>query len=186
MLNYTSARLIFILAFFLFCSACGGGTEQPSDQPVEDEGRVADDVNYLGGGTQAPEREEEEEEYRSPTLSSDPPPTALTWVSSVEQATATARRDERKKVIAWFVNDRCNECRDIEREVLQNPDVIAESRRWLFVRIDTDDNPEAARYYLSGGSAPAFAFIDKYGAVYRRYFGSVTPEEFVTMLRTWY
>lgn len=186
MFHYTPIRIILILVYFLFCTACGAPSEQPPDQPLAEGERVADDVNFLSRGTQPPSMEEEEPEYRSPTLSTAPPPTALTWVSSVEQAAATAKRDGHKKVIGWFVSDNCPECREIEEDVLQNPDVAAESRRWLFVRINTDRDPEAANYYLSGGSAPAFTFIDQNGGVYRRYFGSVTPEEFITMLKTWY
>jgi thiol-disulfide isomerase/thioredoxin len=186
MLKHTPIRILFIVMYFLFCTACGAPSNQTQEQPAEDEGRVADDVNYLGGGTQPPSTEEEEPAYRSPTLSTAPPPTSLTWVSSVDQAAATARRDGHKKVVAWFVKNNCPDCREIEEDVLQNPDVAAESRRWLFVRINLDRDPEAGDYYLSGGTAPAFAFIDQNGGVYRRYFGSVTPEEFITMLKTWY
>jgi len=171
----------------MVCTACGRPADRnASGGSSDDEGRTATDINYIGGGTQAPETEEGTSEYRSPTLSSAPPPTSLTWASSIDQAVRLAQRDERKRVIAYFYSENCADCRTIERDVFANPDVIAASRNWVFVKVDSEKNPELSEYYMtSSGSPPAFCFVDKMGHTYRRYFGLVTPEEFVTMLRTW-
>jgi thioredoxin-related protein len=184
MLNFTPVRFLIILLYFVACTACGKAPEVQTDTEAED-GTTATDVNFLGGGTQAPEIEPEEPEYRSPSLSTPPPPTTIAWYPTIEQAVRVAQRNENKKIIVWFRNNECSDCITVEREVFTDPDVIALTRRWLFVKIDTDRMPERAEYLLAGGEPPAFVFLDENGNGYRHHYSSVTSEEFMTMLREW-
>jgi len=187
MLNHSAARIAVILLYFIVCTACGNprDTGAQSSNPPSDVS-TADNVNFLGGGTNPPEIPRQEEPYHSPTLSTPPPPTALTWVPSIGQAVRIIERDDKLKILAWFRSSSCVDCPAIERDVFANPDVIAASKGWVFVKVDVDANKEAAEYYLAGASPPAFLAIDKKGNTYRRKFGTVTVEEFVTMLKTWH
>jgi hypothetical protein len=186
MFRFSVVRMAAIMLYFMACTVCGCPAHKPP--PVEQNLPVstaeATDINFIGGGTQAPVIEDDNE-YRSPTLSTAPPPTSLTWISSIDQATRLAERDNNTKVILWFRNDACSDCLSFERDVLTNPDVIGASAHWLFVKVDTERNEDRAEYYLHGADPPALVFLDKLGHEYRRQYGAVTPEEFVTMLRTW-
>ncbi len=178
--------MAFILVFFLICTACG----KPADQATQSSNQanddlIATDVNFIGGGTQAPELIEEEEPYRSPTLSTPPPPTTLNWAPSIQHAMNAAEKNERYRIMAWFTNKNCIDCPVIERNVFTDGDVISASRDWIFVEIDTDKNLDAAEYYLAGASPPAFLAMDKLGHAYKRYYGSITAEDFKTLLETW-
>lgn len=186
MQTFSAVRILVILVYFLICTACGSPGDQPAQADDQsDSNGVATDINFIGGGTQSPDIEPEEEEYRSPTLSTDPAPTELTWLSTIEQAVRMAENDNLMKICVFFHNADCVDCPVIERDVLTDPEVISNSRNWLFVKIDTGRNPDRTRYYLQGADPPAFVFLDKLGNQYKKYIGTVSVDEFVTMLTTW-
>lgn len=189
MFNYSVIRMIVILLYFTLCSACGNPAD--TDTPVEENGddgtTTASDINYIGGGTQAPDPIEREREYQSPMMSRDPTPTRLNWVASVGQATrAAGEANSNYKIILWFTNDECVGCTTVERDVFTDPTVLANSRKWLFVKMDTERNEDRVQYYLGDADAPAFVFLDKRGNEYRKYFGIVNAEEFANMLLIWW
>lgn len=179
-------RILVILVYFMVCTACGSPSEQ-ADQNANaaDQDSSATDINFIGGGSQTPDIEPEEEPYRSPTLSTLPPPTELNFFSTIDQAVRTAQNDDRYKICLFFYNSDCDECRTIEQTVFQDPDVVSITRYWLFVKVDTELNEDRAQYYIQDGEPPAFVFLDKTGNSYRKYFGTVTSEEFITMLTEW-
>jgi len=185
MFNYTPIRMGLILIYFLLCTACGAPAETPQEEPAADDGTLAGDVNFIGGGTAAPEMPADDEPYHSPTLSSGPPPETLTRAPSIEQATRILGNNNRLKIMVWFYGDECFDCREFERDVLADKDVIAASKDWIYVFVDVDINADRAEYYLTGGSPPAFMAMDAGGNVYRKRFGIVTKEEYLAILLDW-
>jgi len=185
MRSIAPVRILLILAFFLTCSACGS-SDEPEQSATTDTGTTeATDVNYLGGGTAPPDTSPDPEEYRSPVISMPPPPTEISWAPSVDHAIRTAQRDEDKRILVWFRNDECGDCIMMERDVFTDPDVIAATRDWLFVRVNTEQMEEGSEYLLAGSQPPAMVFLDKMGNSYRKYNGTVDSEQFINMLRTW-
>jgi len=184
MFYYAPVRMAVILVYFLTLSACGAPADTGQESTAAGE-NVAGDINFIGGGTAAPEITPEEEPYHSPTLSAGPPPESLTRASSIEQAKRTAQSNDKYKIMVWFHGADCVDCSEIEREILNDPDVINAASNWIFVFIDVDKNPERANYFLNNGDPPAFVAIDAYGATLRKKFGMVTKEEFLTMLQIW-
>ena len=176
--------MVFILVYFLMCGACGKPADTTQQSTAGNE-NVASDPNNLGGGTAAPEITKDVEPYHSPTLSGGPPPVSLTRAPSIEQARRIAEGNNKYKIMAWFHGKDCVECPDIERNVLADPDVIKASENWIYVFIDVDVNPDRSEYYLKGGDPPAFMALDSGGYVYERKFGTVTKDEFLTMLTDW-
>jgi len=183
MFNFAPVRMFIILLYFLTCTACGHPADEPgqADEPV-DNSTYASDVNFIGGGTQTPDVQPVEEPYHSPTLSTPPPPSNLTWLSSIEQAVRMSERNNRYRVILWLRNEGCDECAQIERDVFTDTDVISKSRYWYFVKVDTDRNPEAALDLLHGADPPALVFLDNRGYEYDRFYGTFSAAELATML----
>lgn len=179
--------IAFLLVAFILAAGCGGSRGQTDSEEDESATRetTADDINFIGGGTQAPEPIAEEQPYDSPFISDTHAPTTLNWQPSVGQAVRVAEGDNKYKIIVWFRSNECVDCLGIEREIFTNKDVLANSKRWLFVKIDTELMPDSAEYYLHGADPPALVFLDKLGNEYRRLYGTFTKDEFVTMLRTW-
>jgi thiol:disulfide interchange protein len=189
MFKFSIARMIVVLLYFTLCSACGKPASQPQPTPDGENGTTsrADDINYVGGGTQAPEPLQKEEEYRSPTISREPAPTNLRWAPSIGAAVRiTEDGNNNYKIIVWFTGSGCVDCTAIEQDIFKDADVLANSRRWIFVRVNVDDDPEQSEYYLKEADPPAFVFLDQRGLEYRQHIGIVTKEEFVSMLMTWW
>jgi len=84
----------------------------------------SDRYQFYRGGTQSPDIEPEEEPYRSPTLSTQPPPTELNFFSTIEQAVRVAEGNDRYRICVFFFNDECDECRTIEQTVFLDPEVV--------------------------------------------------------------
>ena len=186
MFRFSAFRIAVMLSYFTLCAACGHPTPPNTNQTPQEASTTstAGDVNFIGGGTQAPELTQEPEAYHSPSNISGPP-SALAWVSDIDAAVRRADRDRNLKIILWFRNTDCTECLQIEQNIFTDPDVLAVSDNWLFVKLDTAVNPDRANYYLHGASPPAMRFLDQMGHEYRRYNGAFTKEEFITMLQTW-
>ncbi|MCX6644818.1 MAG: hypothetical protein NTY09_00450 [bacterium] len=186
MYTFSPIRLLVIMVYFLACTACG----QPAGQTAQnssdaDQGSTATDINFIGGGTQAPDIQPVEEPYRSPTLSTLPPPTELNFFSTIDQAVRIAEGDDRYRICVFFFNNECDECRTIEQTVFLDPEVVKLTRYWLFVKVDSDQNQDLTNYYIQGAEPPAFVFLDRTGNEYRKYFGPVSSEEFITMMTGW-
>jgi len=179
-------RILLLLTYFALCSACGKPPEKkpPALQP-EQPLSTASDINYIGGGTQAPSSNLPPEAYDSPMISAPPPPKSLTWVSDINTAVRMAQNNRRYDIMLWFRNDECQECLEIERTLFLDPDIIEAGRNWLFVKIDTRVNRERAKYYLGNADPPAFIVLDQKGYASRRQYGPVTKEQLITMLQTW-
>ncbi|HEX9744393.1 MAG TPA: hypothetical protein VGB30_03105, partial [bacterium] len=124
-------RISLILIYFTLCQACGAPDNAPEQAA---QSNVATDVNYIGGGTQAP-YETQEPEYNSPMIPDDHVPTALAWAGSIRQAISLAGSDRKYRIIVWFENQNCAECNQVRTDVFNDPDVIAETRYWLFVKV---------------------------------------------------
>jgi thiol:disulfide interchange protein len=167
-----------------FCASCSNRGKQVAKAP-EQPLSTANDVNFIGGGTQPPEYTPEERPYDSPMTNPAPPKTSLSWVADINAAIRMAEADRHYRIMVWFRNNACEDCIAIERNVFTDPDVAAASRRWLFVRLDTDVNRERAEYYLHGADPPALRALDRLGHQYRSYNGVFTKEDLISMLTTW-
>jgi hypothetical protein len=165
----------------LSCSKASKKVAEAPEQPIS----TANDVNFIGGGTQHPEYTPEERPYVSPSTGLTPPKTSLSWVADINAAVRMLESDPHSRVMVWFRNNNCEDCLAIERNIFTDPDVAAASRKWLFVRIDTDVNRDRADYYLHGADPPALRALDKMGNVYRSYNGTFTKEDLISMLTTW-
>ncbi len=187
MFRYSYARITLILTYFLICSACGAPRDDTSadDQP-DSQTSTASDINFIGGGSQLPDPVEEERPYDSPMIDTEAPPTRLNWSRSIRSAIRAAGERGDRKIIVWFTNPDCVECQAVEQDVFTHEDVLANSKRWIFVRLDTDQSRDQAQYYLHGSEPPALVFLDQRGNEYRRFHGTVTVEEFVNMLIIWF
>jgi thioredoxin-related protein len=183
--TFSPIRVLVIMVYFLACTACG----QPSGQAAQNngdsnQGSAATDINFIGGGTQAPDIQQEEQPYRSPNIDSLPP-TELNFFSTIDQAVRIAGNDNRYRICVFFYNNECDECTTIEQVVFLDPEVIRISKYWLFVKVDASQNRDLTNYYIQGAEPPAFVFLDRTGNEYRKYFGTVSTEEFLTMLNNW-
>ena len=101
-------------------------------------------------------------------------------------ATAVATIKSKKKVVVYFASQKqCVDCRYIEENVFTDAQVLKNSTKWIFVRVNVDLQPDLAKYHFVD-SVPTFKFLDYGGHAYRTHIGKVTPEQFAEMLLTWF
>lgn len=184
MFHYTYLRVALILLYFTLCSACGGPPEEAETDPG-DTTPQATDINYVGGGTQAPDTIQEPPPYDSPFISADPTPTSFVWVGDIRQAITMVQDDRSLRILVWFENRNCTECNTIKSEIFTDEDVLKSSRNWLFVLMDTERDRNQSDYMLGDADPPAVIMLDSSGNEYRRYIGTFDKEQFLTMLRDW-
>lgn len=191
MFRFSIFRLAVLAAYFLLCMACGQPRAKVKVPGIENQGNpdtgsvsTSSDINFIGGGSQAPEPANNPAPYDSPFISLKPDPTSLMWVSDISEAIRLAKRGK-YKIIVWFRKQGCAECIAIERNIFTDPEVFKVSRPWLFVKIDTEVNKDRAEYYLQGADPPALVFLDREGHEYKRYFGAFTRDELISMMTHW-
>jgi thiol:disulfide interchange protein DsbD len=108
------------------------------------------------------------------------------WEHDYEAAVRTARAEGRPMVIDFWA-DWCDACKLLDRTAWSDPDVQAESARFVRAKVDgTLDTPEfrelTTRYGVQG--LPTVIFIDAQGReAPRRVLGAVPPAELLANLR---
>ncbi|MCX7805457.1 MAG: thioredoxin family protein [Planctomycetota bacterium] len=111
----------------------------------------------------------------------------ILWFTSEDEAAAVAKA-QRKPMVLDFRSDTCAVCLALERTTFRDPAVIAESRRFVMVRIDLTGNPpdaERSRVAHRVMGLPTVLFFDADGRrrddlTLNEYVG---PEEFLARLR---
>ncbi|MBU1023598.1 thioredoxin family protein [bacterium] len=127
-----------------------------------------------------------EEEYKSAYVKKKPVPTALNWVSLNSALKMISGEKAEKKAILYFASKvGCDECGIIEKEVFTDKQVLKNSRKWIFVKINYDVEKDLAEYYHVD-SVPAFKAVSQKGNVYKTFTGTVNAEQFAWMLQDWY
>ena len=110
-----------------------------------------------------------------------PVPTNIAWGKDLSAALETARADHSAVFVA-FVGQACPYCTRMDREVLSNPKVEESINRFVPVRLDLADAPEAAAQYDVYG-IPAYRVITPDGEMIARTSGYQPVPQFMRFLR---
>lgn len=164
--------------------ACGKAPDKTPSATQDSTVQQSGDINFIGGGTQAPESTVDDT-YHSPGMKYKPTRTSLNWVSNLDQAVRLIQTDRKKRIIVWFENDKCVECKNIRQTIFSDPDVIAASENWIFVSYNTEINKKESEYMLKEADPPVLIFIGHTGNEYRRRIGTFTKDEFIYMLNNY-
>jgi len=110
-----------------------------------------------------------------------PAPTNIAWGNDLRAAMETARTDNNAVLVA-FVGQACPYCTRMDREVLTDPKVEASINRFVPVRLDLADAPEAAARYEVYG-IPAYRVITPDGEMIARTSGYQPVQRFMRFLQ---
>jgi thiol:disulfide interchange protein len=108
-------------------------------------------------------------------------PSAVAWGQDLSQALATANQ-QGKPVLINFTSAGCVYCKQMEREVIPQEEVLSEIAEFVPVKIDAwKDEATAARYGVGG--LPGYVVTRPDGAPVLATSGFRPAEEFIRFLR---
>ena len=106
---------------------------------------------------------------------------AIRWHTSLASAIKESKRSG-KPIFADFYADWCPPCKMLEAQTYPNPKVIAESQKWVMLKIDTEKhNDLAISYGIS--SLPTLAVLRADGQPVTGTTGFLDAGQFVQFLR---
>lgn len=105
----------------------------------------------------------------------------IVWEANFESAMQRARV-ENKPIFIDFYTDWCGVCKTLDREVLPDKAVVAESRNWVSIKINAEKRPDVAGAY--GVTAyPTLVFAAKSGKPLSILPGMAPAPEFVNIMK---
>jgi YHS domain-containing protein len=115
------------------------------------------------------------------------PPTAaragdapIPWRGGYEAARAEAQRQNRPLWVQ-FTGPWCLFCRRMERETFSRPEIVALSRDFVPVKVQTDEREDLAEHFAIDG-LPATVVVAPDGRVLGQHVGFAEPDEFLAFL----
>jgi len=114
-----------------------------------------------------------------------PPPPAeraggVAWSQSYEVVTKVATM-EKSPVLLFFTASWCRWCEKLEREVLVEPKVVSELRKFVCVKLDVDENHDVAMAY-GVVSMPRIIIVNTQGEIIGDWLGYHDVGEFLQLL----
>jgi thiol:disulfide interchange protein DsbD len=115
-----------------------------------------------------------------------PPGTHIDWTEDFQAAKLRALSEERPMLID-FGADWCGACQELERDVLSDPRVVAEARRFVAIRVDlsADEATDEKWALLKDYNQPGLPFVVLHrsdGSEAVRVTGLLGSEEFLEMM----
>ena len=105
----------------------------------------------------------------------------LTWARSLPDALREAKQAGVPVMVSVHSPD-CGWCNKLDSETLTDPDVLALSRQFVCVRLDSDVDPDAVlKYHVT--AFPATIFLAPSGRDVARIPGFVPAREFIAGMR---
>jgi thiol:disulfide interchange protein DsbD len=115
-----------------------------------------------------------------------PPGAHISWVQSFDAGKARATAEQRPMLVD-FGADWCGACQELDRDVLSDPRVVAEARRFVTVRVDlstdkaTDEKWALLKAYNQPG-LPLMVLHHSDGSEAARVTGLLESDEFLEMM----
>jgi thiol:disulfide interchange protein len=107
----------------------------------------------------------------------------IAWFTSFDEARRHAARSG-KRIVVMFYTDWCGYCRKMNREVFPNPAVVAQSKRFVYLRLNAEDGREgtalATRYGVNG--FPSSFVMDHQGSILSVIPGFVPAQKWIELL----
>lgn len=108
----------------------------------------------------------------------------ITWRSSLSSAMTEAKKSG-KPVLVDFSATWCGPCKQMKQTTFKDAKVIAESRKWVMVRVDIDDQEKVAEKYKIT-AVPTLLIMSPQGKVVAREVGGQNAGTFLKWMKSKY
>jgi len=175
-------HLIAIFIIGLMCAsilACSGDKDKPIYDPDVETGRELSGPGStydIGGTAEAPDTTAEDE-YVSPY--GPKKWDRIQWAPSLQVAMSQAKPGSGKKILLWFTENSCTECREAEEDTFKSEEVLAVAHKYIWVRFDVAANPEKKKEYIQDNNPPALVWLSQDGYSYHKLFGGFDDPVFL-------
>lgn len=115
------------------------------------------------------------------TAHADSKKSKVKWASSFSSAMKESKKTG-KPIFIDFYATWCGPCRMLDEQTYPDAKVVAESRKWVMLKVDVDKNPGMAQRY-GIQSLPTLAFMNLDGKITGQAIGFRDAKQFVQSLR---
>ncbi|HEX9997766.1 MAG TPA: thioredoxin fold domain-containing protein [Abditibacterium sp.] len=105
----------------------------------------------------------------------------IVWEKNFESAMQRARA-EKKPLMIDFYTDWCGWCKELDKQVFPDQNVVSESANWVSIKINGEKRPDVATAYGVTGY-PTVIFAESGGKPLEVLPGFAPPADFVTTMR---
>ena len=105
------------------------------------------------------------------------------WFKGSAIQAVNAAKDRETLVMMEFYTDWCSWCRRLENDTFSDPEVIAELKMLVPIRVDAEGSGEDLASRFGVDSYPTVVFVDSEGEEVDRILGYLPPEEFLRQMR---
>lgn len=107
---------------------------------------------------------------------------SIAWRTSLDSGLAEAKKTG-KPVMVYFWATWCGPCKLMVKSVYPKPSVVAESKKWVMVKLDFDKNEKAVRKYNVAANLPQFLFLTPGGKLASKTQGYKSESALVAAMR---
>ena len=106
---------------------------------------------------------------------------SITWVFTLGEG-MTLAQSSKKPLMVDFYASWCGWCKKLDKDVYTNPEVVALSKEFVCVKVDTDKyGADASKYGVQG--LPTIAFLNADGTVIDKIVGYSPAPDFATSMK---
>jgi len=109
---------------------------------------------------------------------------SITWRTSLSSAMSEAKKSG-KPIFVDFTASWCGPCKQMKKTTFKDAKVIAESKKWVMVRIDVDEQEKVAKKYKIK-AMPTLMIMSPKGKVVSRELGGQGAKEFLKWMKSKY
>jgi thiol:disulfide interchange protein len=135
----------------------------------------------ISGQCQANTKEVSAKVVETSSKKKKPAPKKIQWITSISEAQKLSKSTG-KPIFVDFFATWCPPCKMLESQTYPNAKVVAESQKWIMVKVDTDKQVEVAgRYGIT--NLPTLAVLDSNGKPLIATYGFLQPDDFLDFLK---
>ena len=107
---------------------------------------------------------------------------SISWYTSLDSGLAAAKKSG-KPVFIYFWATWCGPCKLMVKKVYPKPAVVAESKKWVMIKLDYDKNAAAVKKYKVAATLPQYLFVTPKGKLVKKTASYLDEKKLISAMR---